>query len=136
MTDREMRKLSRTDLLELLLAQSRELTRLQAELDEANRQLQQRELMVSRAGSMAEAALLLNGVFEAADKACEQYKENLIQQEAVCAKMERETRIRCEKMLEEARQQAEAYWNAVNEKVDQLMDPEGILHTAGRSEQR
>ena len=124
MTEREMRKLSRTDLLEMLLAQSRELDQVRAELAEAKQELKRREISVSNAGSLAEAALVLNGVFEAADKACEQYKENLRNQTALCAKMEQETRLKCEKMLQEARQQAESYWNAVNEKMDQLIDPD------------
>lgn len=124
MTERELRNLSRTDLLEMLLAQSRELEQVRAELEEAKQKLTRRELAVQQAGSMAEAALLLNGVFEAADKACEQYKVQIQQQAARCAKMEEETRMKCEKMLEEAKNQAETYWNTMSENVDQLMDPQ------------
>lgn len=124
MTERELRNLSRTDLLEMLLAQSRELEQVRAELEEAKQKLTRRELAVQQAGSMAEAALLLNGVFEAADKACEQYKVQIRQQAARCAKMEEETRMKCEKMLEEAKNQAETYWNTMSENVDQLMDPQ------------
>ena len=115
MTEREMRKLSRTDLLELLLVQSRELEQLRADLEEANRKLAQREITIGQAGSMAEAALLLNGVFEAADKACEQYKENIRKQEARCEQMEQETRLKCEQLLEEARSQAAAIQNPIPE---------------------
>ena len=124
MTERELRNLSRTDLLEMLLAQSRELEQVRAELNEAKQKLTRRELAVRQAGSMAEAALLLNGVFEAADKACEQYKDQIQKQAALCAQMEAETRLKCEKMLEEAKNQAETYWNTMNENVDQLMDPQ------------
>lgn len=124
MTERELRNLSRTDLLEMLLAQSRELEQVRAELNEAKQKLTRREFAVRQAGSLAEAALLLNGVFEAADKACEQYKAQIQQQAARCAKMEEETRMKCEKMLEEAKNQAETYWNTMNENVDQLMDPQ------------
>ena len=102
MTEREMRKLSRADLLEILVQQSRELDQLRAELDEANRKLAQREITMDRAGTLAEAALLLNGVFEAADKACRQYEEN------IRARMEQETRLQCEQILEEARRLAAA----------------------------
>lgn len=124
MTERELRNLSRTDLLEMLLAQSRELEQVRAELNEAKQKLARRELAVRQAGSMAEAALLLNGVFEAADKACEQYKAQIQKQAELCAQMEAETRSKCEKMLEEAKNQAETYWNTMNENVDQLMDPQ------------
>ena len=124
MTEREMRNLSRADLLELLLVQSRELEQVRAELEETKKKLSQRELAVQQAGSLAEAALLLNGVFEAADKACEQYKAQIRKQAERCAQMEEETRMKCEKMLEDVKNQAETYWNTMSENVDQLMDPQ------------
>lgn len=124
MTDRDLQKLSRTDLLELLLQQSRELKQLQNELDEAKLQLSNRELVMNRAGSIAEAALQLNGVFEAAENACAQYIENIkthsARQEEVCRQMEEETRQKCEKMLSDAKTQSELYWKLVNKKVEQL----------------
>ena len=46
MTERELRKLNRTDLLELMLQQSRELEQLRAELDEANQKLAKREIVM------------------------------------------------------------------------------------------
>lgn len=77
MTDRELRKLNRAELLELLLAKSRESERLRAQLKEANEKLANREILIEHAGSIAQAALQLNGVFEAADRAAEQYLENM-----------------------------------------------------------
>lgn len=76
MTDRELRKLSRAELLELLLAERKENERLHALLNEANEKLASRLLLMENAGTMAEAALRLNGVFEAADRAVRQYLEN------------------------------------------------------------
>lgn len=77
MTDKELQRLSRAELLEMLLAQTEENERLQAELDDAKRALEDRRIEASRAGSLAEASLKLNGVFEAADKAARQYVENV-----------------------------------------------------------
>ncbi|WP_373216763.1 DNA repair protein [Ruminococcus sp. 5_1_39BFAA] len=76
-TDRELRKLSRADLLELLLAESRENEMLRAQLKEAQEKLASREIELQNAGSIAEAALRLNGVFEAAEQAAQQYLENI-----------------------------------------------------------
>ena len=74
---------------------------------------------MDRAGSIAEAALQLNGVFEAAQHAAQQYLDNLQdlyereeantvvkeQQSADrCAAMEQATKERCELMKEEALQ--------------------------------
>lgn len=73
MTDKELKRLKRVDLFELLIAQSRENDRLRAELEEARSKLEARELTLKQAGSIAEAALRLNKVFEAAQAAADQY---------------------------------------------------------------
>ena len=77
MTDRELRKLSRAELLELLLEESRENERLRAQLQQMNAKLADRAIRIERAGSIAEAALQLNGVFQAAEEAAAQYLENV-----------------------------------------------------------
>jgi len=77
MTKSEMRRLSRADLLELLAAQMKENERLQAQLDEAREQLENRWIAIEQAGSIAEAALKLSGIFEAAQLAADQYLENV-----------------------------------------------------------
>lgn len=79
MTEKELSRLSRQELLELLLAQAEENRKLKKQLQEARDALSDRKIAVERAGTMAEAALKLNGVFEAADKAARQYLENIIQ---------------------------------------------------------
>ncbi|MCI9274458.1 MAG: DNA repair protein [Clostridiales bacterium] len=77
MTDKELRKLKRGELLEMLLEQSREMQKLKAELEKATGLLEERRLIIDSAGSIAEASLKLNGVFEAAQKAADQYLENV-----------------------------------------------------------
>lgn len=57
MTNEELKKLSRKDLLELLVAQGREQEKLQAELEQAKKDLREQELHIEQAGSIAEAAL-------------------------------------------------------------------------------
>lgn len=117
MTDRELKRLSRSELLEMLLAQSRELQSVQARLDEAEAALRQRDITIKNAGSIAEAALRLNGVFDAAQSACEQYMENIRrfsqQKEAAeaearaiiaaaekrCEEMERAAQRRCAELM-------------------------------------
>ncbi len=77
MTDKELRKLNRMELLEILLAQQQEIERLQAELAEANRQLESRDLKINEMGSIAEASLALNDVFSNAQKAADLYIQNI-----------------------------------------------------------
>lgn len=77
MREKELRKLRRQDLLELLLEQEKEIARLEKLLNETNEKLQERNLVMEQAGSIAEAALRLNGVFETAQKAADQYLESV-----------------------------------------------------------
>ena len=77
MTAKELKKLRRSELLEMLLARTEEVERLQAELAEANRKLDDRTILIETSGSIAEASLKLNGVFEAAQAAAEQYLKNI-----------------------------------------------------------
>jgi len=77
MTEKELRRLSRRELLEMLITRTIENERLTEELQQARKELSDRELIQDRAGSMAEAALQLNGVFEAADRAAREYLENI-----------------------------------------------------------
>ena len=73
----DLRRLSRKQLLELLLRQTRRVDELELKLAEAERRLEQRRITELEAGSIAEAALRLNGVFEAAQAAADQYLENI-----------------------------------------------------------
>lgn len=73
MTDKELKKLNRSQLLELLVDQSREIDRLQSALNEANRKLAKRELDLSRCGSIAEASLAITEMFERAQEAADLY---------------------------------------------------------------
>ena len=77
MTEKELKKLKNIDLLEMLIAQSREVEALRGKLEKAEKQLQDREIVLEKAGSIADAALRLNGVFEAAQMAAEQYLDSL-----------------------------------------------------------
>lgn len=77
MNEKQLRKLSRLELLELLVAKSQEVDQLKAELDEANAKLASRKIQLEETGDIAKAALALNGVFEAAQAAADQYLENI-----------------------------------------------------------
>ena len=77
MTRKELRKLGRRELLTLLLEVSKENELLRDQLSNAQRRLANREIRLSHSGSIAEAALRLNGVFEAAQAAADQYLDNM-----------------------------------------------------------
>ena len=60
MTEKELRKLNRYELLEMMVAQAKKMERLERELAEANEKLKERELIMTSSGTMAEAALRLS----------------------------------------------------------------------------
>ena len=124
MKDYDLRKLSRAQLLELLLAQSKEVARLQEELQQAQRQLEDRRIRLSEAGNIAEAALQISGVFSAAQAAAEEYlasvSESMAASQEKCRIMEEETREKCERMICAAQKESAAIWDDIREK---LRDP-------------
>ena len=126
MTERELRRLSRTDLLELLLAQRRENEQLRCILDQTQSQLADRTIKIDKAGSLAEASLQLSGIFAAAQDSCQYYMDNIKllseRQSQVCQQMERETREKCDRMVAEAELKSQQCWENCSAKIRQLVD--------------
>lgn len=65
------------ELLEMLIIETKENARLRSEPEQARAELADRRILLGNCGSMAEAALRLNGVFEAVDKAAQQYLQSV-----------------------------------------------------------
>ena len=118
MTEKELKRLSRGELLEMLIAQMEENEKLKTELVKAREKADSRQIAIDRAGSIAEAALALNGVFDAAQAAAAQYLENIQQlsgnQEAVCQRMEASVRAKAQTICAEA----DAYSQKVRAEAD------------------
>ena len=96
MTDKELKRLNRAELLEMLIAQSKKLARVEEELAEAKKELEERNIAVADSGTLAEASLKLSGIFEDADKAAAIYLEQAKEREA-----------EAERVLEEAKKLAQ-----------------------------
>lgn len=149
MTNQELKKLKRMDLLELLIGQCEENEKLKQELANARKELENRRISLEEAGSIAEASLRLNSVFESAQKAADQYLENIReeysrQQEACvqikkeesehicsqkmaeteqyCRQLEQDTKEKCNRMLTDAQKQSQAYWEEASKRVKALLD--------------
>ena len=76
MTEKDIRRLSRSDLLEMLIDQSEELNRVRDELKEtqlqlasANKKLEDKRIVLNQAGSIADAALQIGEVLRRASPA-------------------------------------------------------------------
>lgn len=137
MTEKEFRKLSKAQYLEMMVEQGREIKRLKEELELAREEIKEKEIKIQKAGSIAEAALSLNDVFGAAQRAADQYLESIRAQKQIydekvqaseqavleqaelankyfeetkakCEQMERETQERCRKLEEQTKQKCRA----------------------------
>ena len=75
MTEKELKKLNRYQLLELLVRQTERADQLQKKVEELEERLEARELNLSKLGSIAEAAMHITGVFEASQQAADLYLE-------------------------------------------------------------
>ena len=146
MTDKELKRMSRAELLQMLITQVEENQSLQARLEAAETQLKDRSLAVSETGTMAEAALSLNGVFQAADAAAQQYLDNIRQmqerQELLYQEAEDEAKRNADAIVAEAdaysrkaHADADAYWEEVRARVDSLLREQeslrSLIHSSG-----
>ena len=148
MTERELRKLSRADLLQMLIDQSEELEALRKKCAAAESALAKKELMIDEAGSLADAVFKLNGIFESAQVASQQYLDNLktlthrrevlcVQKENECLekvgriladtekrclRMENDARVKSAEIIEKAKAESQQYWDEISAKLDAYYD--------------
>lgn len=77
MNERILKQLKKIELYEILLAQSKEIDRLKQELIETQQKLENKQIIIQEAGSLADAALKLTKIFEEAQKAADIYLKNI-----------------------------------------------------------
>jgi len=133
MTDKEIRHLSKTELLAIIRDQERELQQVKQQAAEQKRQLEDRRIRLEKCGSIAQASMQLHQVFETAQAAADQYLAEVREkQEGLDAETDRilaearekaDAQVRASeeagrKIEEESRQRANAYWAALQEKLE------------------
>lgn len=133
MTDKEFKHLGRSELIEIIYELKKEEERLKSELEKANAQLNERNIKIETAGSIAEAALGLNMIFENAQKAADDYLNqiklaNAEVDEKCRAKLEN-TEAECKKRLEETDLEIVKRWETFNAKTKVLIDAHDELIT-------
>ena len=85
MENKDLKKIKRRELLELMLEQAKRIEELELELKSVQEELDSKRIKIKESGSIAEASLKLNQVFESAQNAVDQYYENFKEN---CKKME------------------------------------------------
>lgn len=76
-TETDLTRLSKKDLLEIMLRQGEEIDALRAQVEDLQARLDKKEFELSKVGSIAEASLAVTDIFKEADKAAMIYLTNL-----------------------------------------------------------
>jgi len=93
MNDKKLRKIGKKELLEILLSQAKKIEELEIELEKTQKKLESKKILIEESGSLAEASLKLNNIFETAQQAADQYLLNVKEK---CKKIENDTRKACQ----------------------------------------
>ena len=100
MISKELKRLSRRELVDIIYQLKKNEEQLQAQIATLEEALQDKRIKLSVAGSIAEAAMDVTNVFATAQRTADLYLH-----EISC--MKADTERECAKMIEEARKQAE-----------------------------
>ena len=147
MTGKQLRRLGKDDLLKIIIQLKKDQAEMQTKLDAAEQKLNERNLQISEAGSLAEAAIRINEVFETAQKAADDYLRmvrlsngdvdeqraeifreteercaaRLRETEAQCAAKRSETEAACAERIKKAEEEINARWAIFRKKVQDVI---------------
>ena len=128
MTDKELHRLRRDDLLQILITQQRQIDELNAQLQTQREALENRNIAIQESGSLAEALVKLNGVYEAAQGAADEYQRQMRERaDALLADAEKrseEAGRAAERTLAEARAEAERIVAQAKREAGTLAQPQ------------
>lgn len=140
MTDKKLKGLSRTELLELLIEQTKENDRLKAENDDLKAQLDNRLITIANAGSIAAAAIELNNVFTAADKAAAQYLDSIKNlseaQASIREKFEKESREKSEQLIAQTKAKCEGIVSLAMQKAEKLIEESDAANSTSKKRRK
>ena len=124
MTDKELRKLRRDDLLQILINQQKQIDTLNEQLEQSKQALANRDIAIQEAGTLAEAALKMNGVFEAAQNAAEEYARQMQKRaDALVAEAEKrsaDAQSLADNVVKNARAEAERILSQARSEADSM----------------
>ena len=101
MTDKEFKRLSRAQLIDIIYQFQLQIDKLNEEKQELESELADKRLRLQSAGNIAEAALEINDCFRSAQNAAEQYLNEI-------KAIREETEAERQRILKEAQAEAEA----------------------------
>ena len=95
MNEKELRKISRKELLELLLEQANRIVDLENELTKIKAKLEDKKIMLNEAGNLAEASLKITDLFQKTMETCKIYADNI---DELNSRIEKEVRKKYEEI--------------------------------------
>ena len=127
MTDKEFKRLTRAQLIDIIYQFQLQLDKLTEEKQELEQKLADKRLRLSNAGNIADAALAMNDCFRSAQNAAEQYLNEI-------KAIRDETEAERQRILSEAKAEAEAIISGAKEaQGDYNSAIEAILQEYGQS---
>ncbi len=121
MTEKELKSMNRSDLLELLEGLTKDNDNLQSQINALSEKLNERKHMIEEADSVAEASMQLNGVFSSAQAAVAQYLEHIARNAARSAERQKAAKEQAEKIVSDAQAEAQRLLAETEEKVDEIV---------------
>ncbi len=106
MDNKEFKRMSRRELVELIYAMKKNEMALQEKIAELEKKLEDRTIMMANTGSIAEAAMAVNKVFEAAQAAADAYLHSIQTANADAEKYCKEAEQERKMLLEYAQKDA------------------------------
>ena len=106
MTDKEFRRLSRSELIDIIYELQKQNEQYKQQTEKLQNALDEKELRITKAGSIAEAALSLSGVFEAAQVAADTYLKSIISASELTQQRIAEAEEYRRRIISEAHQEA------------------------------
>jgi hypothetical protein len=112
LSDKNLKRLSKVELIEMLIAQSKRVEELEAMVADLNVRIENRALMVEQAGNLATACIQVNEVLQSAQAAADQYMENI---RLLCDKKKAEAEFEAVSILQKAREDVASQRQALRE---------------------
>ena len=119
MTDKELKHLSRMELIDIIYELQKQNEQNAAQIEKLQAALDEKELHIENAGSIAEAAVQISGVLEAAQAAADQY---LLSIRAATADMDQSAQSQSERLVQDAQSRAQALENEAEKQVSEKWD--------------
>ena len=127
MTDKEFKRLSRAQLIDIIYQLQLQVDELMEQKQSLENALEDKRLRISKAGNLAEAALEINDCFQNAQSTAAQYLNEI-------QAMRKETEVQCQQLLAAAQAEAkEILANAKNTHKGYAAAVEAILKEYGQN---